>query len=601
MTGWVYTENSAKQRRCPANTLTRNRRIKPLKKRVLSLLLAAVLAIGMLPSAFAGYENFNAQATYTAGQFTDVPETAWYAQNVRTAYEYGLINGQSATTFAPDSSLTVAEAVKLAASLHSIYHTGSADFASSSPWYQTYVDYALQNGILSAARSDYTSPATRAVFASVLAAALPSEALTAINTVADGAIPDVSESASYADAVYLLYRAGVLTGSDSSGSFQPDSTIRRSEAAAIVTRMADPSLRQSITLTETQTALTADEIYDRCLPAVFKLSSYNARGELLGMGSGVVIAANGDAVTCGHIVNGVSRLVAEMSDGIKREVKVYDLNADADIAYIRVIGSNMPYLETSGQVQAGDKVYALGYPGGGDAKVTEGTVTDPANGDYLLPMIESTATVISGNSGGALVNSRGELVGITVSSQANGSPSFSVPISEVDSMDGSAAVSPSEYTSTHMPDASRCYTDLYPVPDFGTVTGVPLFATTRDRGTTQFYYRMADMTNSDRLLLEYYAALGENTFYQFSEGAFTSSAGYLLSVQLYETTYQGEQVLGVFVSGMQTVTVGGLPRAAVVFYTGLPRVQGIVPGVPQHAKNPAYQYHFTKWLQFREE
>ena len=96
------------------------------------------------------------------------------------------------------------------------------------------------------------------------------------------------------------------------------------------------------------------------------------------------------------------------------------------------------------------------------------------------------------------------------------------------------------------------------------------------------------------LLLEYYAALGENTFYQFSEGAFTSSAGYLLSVQLYETTYQGEQVLGVFVSGMQTVTVGGLPRAAVVFYTGLPRVQGIVHGVPQHAKNPAYQYHFTK-------
>ena len=106
-------------------------------------------------------------------------------------------------------------------------------------------------------------------------------------------------------------------------------------------------------------------------PAVFKLSSYNARGELLGMGSGVVIAANGDAVTCGHIVNGVSRLVAEMSDGIKREVKVYDLNADADIAYIRV-DRHMPYLETSEQVQAGDKVYALGYPGGGDGRSLKG-------------------------------------------------------------------------------------------------------------------------------------------------------------------------------------------------------------------------------------
>ena len=248
-----------------------------MKKRVFSLLLAAVLAIGTLPSAFAGYENFTAQASYTPGQFTDVAESAWYAENVRTAYEYGLINGQSATTFAPDSQLTVAEAVKLAASLHSIYHTGSADFAPSTPWYQTYVDYALQNGILTAARSDYNSPASRAVFASVLAAALPEEALSAINTVADGAIPDVSMSTSYADEVYLLYRAGVLTG-DSTGRFLPDNTIKRSEAAAIVTRMADPSLRQSITLTDTQAELTADEIYARCIPAVFKLYSYNARG-----------------------------------------------------------------------------------------------------------------------------------------------------------------------------------------------------------------------------------------------------------------------------------------------------------------------------------
>lgn len=544
-------------------TLTRNRRNLTVKKRIFSLLLAAVLAIGMLPSAFAGYENFTAQTTYTSGRFTDVPEDAWYAENVRTAYEYGLINGQSATSFAPDSTLTVAEAVKLAASLHSIYHTGSAEFAASTPWYQAYVDYALQNGILTAARSDYNSPATRAVFASVLAAALPEEALTEINTVADGAIPDVSDSASYADAIYLLYRAGVLTGSDTSGTFRPDSTIKRSEAAAIVTRMADPSLRQSVTLTETQAELTADEVYARCIPAVFKLYSYDKQGNLLSMGSGVIVGANGDAVTCGHVVNGVARLVAEMHDGVLREVSVYDLDARSDIAHIRVVGSNMAYLERAGQVLPGDTVYALGYPGGGDARVTTGVVIDPANTDYVTTMIESSATVVSGNSGGALVNSRGELVGITVSSQTSGSPSFSVPISVLDSMDSTAAVSPAEYTSTHQPDASRCYNNLYPVPDFGEVTGVPLLASEKDRGTTCFYYRMSDLTDSDRQLLEYYAALNENTFYQFSNGTFTSSAGYLLSVQLYETTYEGNHVLGVFVSGMQTQSIGGLPRAAV--------------------------------------
>ena len=533
-----------------------------MKKRICSLLLSAAMLFGTLPAALAGYENFTAQAAYTPGQFTDVAADAWYAENVRASYEYGLINGQSDTRFAPDSALTVAEAVKLAACLHSIYYTGSADFAESQPWYQTYVDYALQNRILSAARSDYTQPATRAVFASVLAAALPADALTAINTVEDGAIPDVSMSASYADAVYLLYRAGVLTGSDSAGSFSPSSTIRRSEAAAIVTRMADPSLRQTVTVT-VSAELTADEIYERCMPAVFKLYSYDARGELISKGSGVVISADGDAVTCGHVANGVQRLVAEMLDGTKREVSIYDINTTADISHIRVVGSNLPYLETSNEVQSGDTVFALGYPGGGSAKVASGTVSDPRYDEFLTPLIESSAVVISGNSGGALVDAQGRLVGITVSSRGSGKPSYSVPIAVLETLEGSMALTPAQYTVAHQPDASACYEKFYPVPDFGKVAGVSLLGTSKDRGTTCFYYRMSDLLwDSDRVLLEYYAALNGNTFYQFSDGAFTSSAGYLLSVSIIETRYQGVDALGICVSGIGSQPVGGLVQVA---------------------------------------
>ena len=536
-----------------------------MKKRIYSLLLAVTLLLGMLPSAFAAYENFSAETTYTPGQFTDVSEDAWFADNVRAAYEYGLINGQSATRFAPDSSLTVAEAIKLAACLHSIYHTGSAEFATSSPWYQTYVDYALQNGILRAARSDYTQPASRAVFASVLAASLPSEALPAINTIEDGAIPDVSMSASYADAVYLLYRAGVLTGSDSAGRFMPSGTIKRSEAAAIVTRMADPNLRRTVSIAASA-ELTASEIYERCMPAVFKLYSYDMRGNVLSMGSGVLLSANGDAVTCGHVANGVQRLVAEMKDGTKREVTIYDIDTTADISHIRVVGSGLPYLETSNEVQTGDTVYALGYPGGGSAKVTTGVVTDTQNQDYLTTLIESTASVISGNSGGALVDAQGRLVGVTVSSRDSGSPSYSVPISVLETLEGSTAVSPAVYTSTHRPDASNCYEKLYPVPDFGAVAGVPLLGSIKDRGTTYFYYRLSDLSgDGTRQLLQYYAALNKNTFYQFSDGVFTSSAGYLLSVKMVETTYRGEEALGICVSGISSQPIGGLVQAADLF------------------------------------
>ena len=142
-------------------------------------------------------------------------------------------------------------AIALACRLHSIYNTGAANFVQGDPWYQVYVDYAVSNGIITAGQfSDYNANATRRQFAAILAKALPSAELTAINTIADGAIPDLAAgSANYAD-IYTLYRAGVLTGSDQYGTFNPETTIGRSSVAAIVARMAVPSLRQSVTLVE---------------------------------------------------------------------------------------------------------------------------------------------------------------------------------------------------------------------------------------------------------------------------------------------------------------------------------------------------------------
>ena len=96
--------------------------------------------------------------------------------------------------------------------------------------------------------SRYDAVATRAQFASILAASLDRSALSAINSIASGAIPDVPASASYAGSVYLLYNAGVLTGRDAQGSFSPQAAIQRCEAAAIVARMAVPTLRQTFTL-----------------------------------------------------------------------------------------------------------------------------------------------------------------------------------------------------------------------------------------------------------------------------------------------------------------------------------------------------------------
>lgn len=222
-----------------------------MKKRILSLVLAGALCLSTAaPALAAGLDNFGKVNTYTAGQFSDVPAGSWFAPNVQAAYELDLMTGSSATTFNPSGNLTIAEALVLACRLHSTYVGDGETFApDGGTWYQPYVDYAVETGIIAdGAYTDYTATATRAQFAAILAAALPDEALPAINSVTK--LPDLDANATYAAAVLKLYNAGILTGSDAAGSFKPTSTIQRSEVATIVTRMADKSLRKTFTLSE---------------------------------------------------------------------------------------------------------------------------------------------------------------------------------------------------------------------------------------------------------------------------------------------------------------------------------------------------------------
>ena len=155
------------------------------------------------------------------------------------------MSGTSATEFSPASQVTAAQAITMAARLHKIYTTGNGDFAASSPWYKSYTDYAQSQKIISSAPSSPNMALTRQEFAAILANALPDNALPQVNQIADGVLPDVYRSDT---AIYKLYRAGILTGNDSKGTFLPNSSISRAEAAAILVRMADPNSRMLLTL-----------------------------------------------------------------------------------------------------------------------------------------------------------------------------------------------------------------------------------------------------------------------------------------------------------------------------------------------------------------
>ena len=181
--------------------------------------------------------------------FDDVPGSAWYRADVENANRRGLINGTTATAYSPDSNMTRAEVIKLAACMHQLYHMGAVTLTNGSPyWYSSYVSYAVDNGIITGGYADYNVKVTREEFVSIFYNALPATEFGDINSVADGAIPDVGMGAAHAGEIYAFYRAGILVGSDPSGTFNPLSNIKRSEVAAILTRMFDAAARKSITL-----------------------------------------------------------------------------------------------------------------------------------------------------------------------------------------------------------------------------------------------------------------------------------------------------------------------------------------------------------------
>lgn len=205
-------------------------------KRLFAFLLTATMLISMLPVSAASFSKI---AAWETDKFSDVTADKWFCKDVKDVYELGLMAGYEDGTFRPDGHITLAETVTIAARIHAVNAGREDEFAVSAPWYATYANYALKNGILKEEPEDYDRAATRMEFAQIMARALPESELKVINTVPKGSIPDVKDD----EAVYRLYRAGIFAGSDEKGTFYPDSNIKRSEVAVVSVRMALPETR----------------------------------------------------------------------------------------------------------------------------------------------------------------------------------------------------------------------------------------------------------------------------------------------------------------------------------------------------------------------
>ena len=156
-----------------------------------------------------------------------------------------------------------------------------------------------------------------------------------------------------------------------------------------------------------------------------------------GVGSGFITSADGYILTNAHVVEGADEVWVTLTD--RRELKAKVLGSDkrSDVALLKVEATNLPWLRIgdSGKIRVGEWVIAIGSPFNLDSTVTAGIISAKSRdtGDYL-PLIQSDVAVNPGNSGGPLINMRGEVIGInsqiaTLSGGYNGI-SFAVPIDE---------------------------------------------------------------------------------------------------------------------------------------------------------------------------
>ena len=138
-----------------------------------------------------------------------------------------------------------------------------------------------------------------------------------------------------------------------------------------------------------------------------------------GLGSGVIMSGDGYILTNQHVVEGADDIRAELTDGRIMSAKLVGSDKPSDLALLKIEGSNLPVLALgdSDAVQVGDVVLAIGNPFGLGQTVTMGIVsakgryTTVGDGSYE-DFLQTDAPINHGNSGGALVNTRGELIGI---------------------------------------------------------------------------------------------------------------------------------------------------------------------------------------------
>lgn len=319
--------------------------------------------------------------------FTDVP--SWANPYVGYAYANGLTSGISKTEF---GNGTANAATYLTFMLRALgYSDADGDFRWDSP-------FALAKGL--------------------------------------GLLPSMVDTENFlrADIVTVSYAALSMEKKDSTELLYA-SLVEKGAIAADVFASTYNGTKLTVRENKDKPVLSAEDIYDACSPAVFYIEIQSADGTPLSSGSGFFLDQSGIAVTNWHVMDGAEKAVVTLAgSGEKHEVTgLYYMSLAHDVAVIQVEGSGFATLAVNPlPIKGAASVYAIGSPKGLQNTISTGIVSNARrviDGDTY---IQTSAAISNGSSGGVLLNTHGEVIGITSASLSDGQNlNFARPIAYI--------------------------------------------------------------------------------------------------------------------------------------------------------------------------
>jgi len=235
----------------------------------------------------------------------------------------------------------------------------------------------------------------------------------------------------------LLTRAGVKTNVVLLQESAPTVSAPRIDSFADAAKRAMPSVVNVYTSKEVRqrNPLLDDPVLRRFFPGLSQGETRRATS----LGSGVIVSSEGYVLTNNHVIEGADDIQLVLADGRRLHATVRGNDPESDLAVLKAEGKDLPAI-TLGKldnVQVGDSVLALGNPYGFGNTVTHGIVSALGRNHLGInrfeDFIQTDAAVNPGNSGGALVDSSGNLIGVNsaIFSQTGGSQGigFAIPVS----------------------------------------------------------------------------------------------------------------------------------------------------------------------------